>query len=78
LPATKRAQLKDPHERDAGADQEEADDPPRGDRMLLEPHPAEVLDDQRGDRLPRDDDGDERNRAEARPRDDAGEDVERS
>src|SRR5215218_11377231 len=74
MPAT----LRQANERDAAGKERDSDDPQGRDRLLLEADPAEVVDKQRGDRLPGEDHRDQRRGAELRRCDDRPEHVERS
>src|SRR5918992_1391413 len=67
-----------PPPRDARRDEREPEQPARRDRVLLEADEAEVVDRQRGERLPGQDERDEGRSAQLRRGHDAAEDVERA
>src|SRR5215213_2636982 len=70
--------LRQADERDAPGEQRDACDPQRRDRMLVEADPAEVVDEERGDRLACEDQRDESCGAELRRGHDRAEHVERA
>src|SRR6266511_5883978 len=68
--------LEDPDEHDARRDEGHPADAPRTDRVLLEPDPPEVVDHERCERLPGDDEGDQSRGAQLRRGDDRAGHVE--